>query len=74
MEQSMYSLWLVAQFLGILKGPISWYCCSSYGVAISFTSFSPSPNSIIGVPWLIPMVGCCRLKERELDWWEKEWN
>jgi hypothetical protein len=36
----------------------SWYCCSSYGVANSFSSFSPFHNSSIGVPMLSPIVGC----------------
>ena len=33
-------------------------CCSSYGVAIPFSSFRPSPNSFFAVPVLSPMVGC----------------
>jgi hypothetical protein len=33
----------------------SWCCCSSYGVV---SSFSPSPNSSIGVHMRILMVGC----------------
>jgi hypothetical protein len=37
---------------------LGWYCCYSYGVANDFTSFSPSPNSSIGVPVLSLMVGC----------------
>jgi hypothetical protein len=36
----------------------SWCCRSSYGVAIPFSSFSPSRNSSVGVPRLSPMVGC----------------
>jgi hypothetical protein len=39
-------------------GPVSWYFCSSYGVAIPFSPFSPSPNSSNGVPGIIPVVGC----------------
>jgi hypothetical protein len=39
-------------------GLFGWYCCSSYGVANPFSSFSPSSNSSIGVPMLSPMVGC----------------
>jgi len=34
---------------------VSW--CCSYGVAIPFRSFSPSPNSSIGVPDLSPRFG-----------------
>ena len=33
-------------------------CCSSYGVAIPFSSFNPSPNSSIDLSGLSPMVGC----------------
>jgi hypothetical protein len=57
-NQPMYALWLVAQSLGALKGLVSWSCCSSYTVAIPFSSFSPSPEFSIGVPDLSPMVGC----------------
>jgi hypothetical protein len=32
--------------------------CSSYGFANSFSSFSPFPNSSVGVPVLSLMVGC----------------
>jgi hypothetical protein len=32
--------------------------CSSYGIAIPFSFFSPSPSSSIGVPGLSPVVGC----------------
>ena len=54
---SMYTLWLGVPLssMGVLVG---WYCCSSHGVANPFSSFSPSPNSSIGVPVLIPMFGC----------------
>ena len=37
---------------------VSWQCWSSYGVAIYFSFFSPSPNSAIKGPNLSPMVGC----------------
>ena len=39
-------------------GLVDWYCCSSYGVANPFRSFSPSPNPSIGVTVLSPMVDC----------------
>jgi hypothetical protein len=52
----MYAFWLVASSLRVLRGLVSWYCCSSYGVAIPFSFFSPSPNSSIGVPRLSTMV------------------
>ena len=43
--------------------PVSWYCCSSYGVVIPFTSFSPSPNSSLGslcsVQWLAVSICIC---------------
>ena len=45
-HETAHSLWLMAQFLGALRDPIQ--CCSSYGVAIPFNSFSHSPNSFQG--------------------------
>jgi hypothetical protein len=36
---------------------VVWYCCSSYGTANPFVSFSPSPNSYFWVPTLSPVVG-----------------
>ena len=44
------SLW---ELCGVL---VSRYFCSSYGVAVPFSSFSSSPNSSIGVPHLCPMI------------------
>jgi hypothetical protein len=46
---------------GSYGDPISSYCCSSYEVAIPFSSFSPSPSSSSGIPRLSPMVGCVYL-------------
>ena len=40
---------------------VGWYRCSSYGVANLFSSFSPFPNSSIGVPVLSLMIGCKHL-------------
>ena len=37
---------------------VGWYCCSSYGVANHFSSFSPFSNSSIVNSMLSPMVGC----------------
>ena len=37
---------------------MGWYFCSSYGVANSFSSFSPFSDSSIGDPVLSPMIGC----------------
>jgi hypothetical protein len=54
MDWPMYTLWLVVSFLGALMGPVSWYCCSSYGVAIPFSSSSLYPNFPIGIPGLSP--------------------
>ena len=51
LDPSMFSLCLVFMSLGDPGGQVSWYC-SSYGVAIPFSSFSPSLNSSIGVPGL----------------------
>jgi hypothetical protein len=36
---------------------VGWYCCSSFGVANPFSSFSSFSNSSIGVPVLSPIVG-----------------
>ena len=44
----MYPLWLEVQSLGALRGLVNLYRYSSYGVAILFCSFNPSPNSSIG--------------------------
>lgn len=46
------SLW---ELLGF---QVSWHCYSSYGVAILFSSLSPSPNTSIGVPNLSPVIDC----------------
>jgi hypothetical protein len=35
-----------------------FFLCSFYGAANPFSSFSPSPNSSIGVPMISLMVGC----------------
>ena len=60
MGPSMCTLWLVILSLDVWRVwfLVHWYCCSSYGAANPFLSFSPFPNSSIGVPMLIPMVGC----------------
>jgi len=39
-------------------GLVGWYCCSSYGVANPFSSFSPFSNSSTGVPMPSLMVSC----------------
>jgi hypothetical protein len=42
---------------------VSWYCCSSYGVANPFSSFSPFSNSSIvdlySVQWLTDRIHVC---------------
>jgi len=50
---NMYSLvgGLVPGSLG-RGGLVDWYCCSYYGVANPFSSFSPFSNSSTGVPML----------------------
>jgi hypothetical protein len=48
---------------------VSWHCWSSYGVAIPFSSFNPSPNSSIRVTTLVPMVGCEYLP----SYWQSKW-
>jgi hypothetical protein len=54
----MCILWLVVKSLGALEGLVSSCCCSSYGAANPFSSFSSFSNSSIGDPMLTPMVGC----------------
>jgi hypothetical protein len=58
MGPTMCTLRLVVWSLGTLGSLVGWYCCSSYGVANSFSSFSPSSNSSIGNPVLSPMFDC----------------
>jgi hypothetical protein len=36
---------------------VSWYCCSSYGIASPFSSFNPFSNSSIVDSVLSPMFG-----------------
>jgi hypothetical protein len=51
---------LFGWWLGLWELPrvqVSWHFWLSYWVAIPFSSFSPSPNSSIGVPNLHPMLG-----------------
>ena len=43
---------------GSCSGLVGSYCCSSYGIANPFSSFSPFPNSSTGVPVLSLIVGC----------------
>jgi hypothetical protein len=54
----MYTLWLVFWSLGAMGLLVGSYCYSSYGAANPLSSFSPSPNSSIGIPLLNPMVDC----------------
>jgi len=49
MGPSIYTHWLVVSSLGALDCLIGWYCCSSCRIANTFSSFSPSPNSSLGV-------------------------
>ena len=61
MAPSMHTLWLVALSLGALGDPVSWYC-SFRGVAVPFSSFSPSPSPSIVVPglrWLTVSICIC---------------
>jgi hypothetical protein len=50
--------YLFGASLGGLRGLVSWYCCSSYGIVIPFSSFNLSRNFSIEIFYLIPMVGC----------------
>jgi hypothetical protein len=52
----LFGWWLSLWELPGIRG--SWYCWSSYGVAIPFSSLNPSLNSSIGIPRLSPMVSC----------------
>ena len=54
-DLSTCTLWLVVWFLGDLGGQFSWNC-SSYGVAILCSSFTPTLSSSSEVPRLSPMV------------------
>jgi hypothetical protein len=62
---SMCTLWLVVYSLGALGegGLDEWYCCSSYGVANPFSSFTPFSNSSTGdqcsVQWLTASICLC---------------
>jgi hypothetical protein len=52
----LFSWWLrLWELWGVQVG---WYCCSSYRVTISFSSFNPSSTSSIGVFDFSSMVGC----------------
>jgi hypothetical protein len=53
---TMCTLWLMVA-PGTSGGLVGCYCCSSYGVANPFSSFSPFSDSSIDVPVLSPMVG-----------------
>jgi hypothetical protein len=56
MGPSMSTPWLVVETRIALIG---WYCCcSSYGVANPFRSFSPFSNSSVGNPVINSMVRC----------------
>jgi hypothetical protein len=59
-HESMCTLWLVVYPWGLFFWGggvlVGWDCCSSYGGANPFSSFSPTPNSSIGVPKLSPMA------------------
>ena len=43
---------LVLYSVGVQGFLVGWYCCSSYGVATPFSSFSPFSKSFIRVPML----------------------
>jgi hypothetical protein len=48
---------------GSSEGLVSWYCCFSYGVAVTFGSFSPSLTLPLGSPgsvqWLAVSICIC---------------
>jgi hypothetical protein len=60
------SCMLFGWWLSLWKLPgvqVSWHCWCSYRVVILFSSFCPSPNSLIGVPisiqWLAVSICIC---------------
>jgi hypothetical protein len=54
------NIWQVAHLPGVLEqiNRLLLHFCSSYGVAIHFSSFRPSDNSYIGVLGISPMLSC----------------
>ena len=62
--------WLLLSTLGSLVG---WYCCSSYGIANPFSSFSPFSTSSIGtlcsVQWLVVSI-CLSMSGSDLPFQE----
>ena len=52
----LFGWWLSLWDLPVVQ--VSWFFWSSYGVAIPFSSSSPSSNHSILVPNLNPVVGC----------------
>lgn len=52
----LFGWWFsVRELLGV---QFSWCCWSSYGIAISFSSFNPSPSSSIRIPNFHAMISC----------------
>jgi hypothetical protein len=54
----MCTFWLAVYSLGALGVLFGWHCCSSYGIANTFSLFSAFSHFSIGVPVLSPMDGC----------------
>ena len=61
MGPSMHTLWLIVYCLGALRSPVSWYCFSSYGITIPFSSFR------VWYPFQ-------RMKTSSLNHRERGWN
>jgi hypothetical protein len=53
---SPWELWVCVCVCVCLVG---WYCCSSYGVANPFSSFSPCPNFSLGSPNSVWCLAAC---------------
>ena len=64
MDQLSFGWWLSLWKLWGVH--ISWYHCSSYGMAIIFSSFSPSANSSIEVHDLSPIVDDSSLRQMQI--------
>jgi hypothetical protein len=68
MDRPMCTLWLVVKSLETLGALVSSCCCSSYGAANSFNSFSPFSNSFIGDA----MFEClCSVREKAALTWSR---
>jgi hypothetical protein len=63
---AFFGWWFIPRELWGWGGPFSCYC-SFYGVAIPISSFSPSPNSSLGVPILSSMYSCICIGQAQAE-------